>query len=408
MDCWEILGIAPKSDKKTIKIAYAKQLKQTRPDEDPSGFQRLHSAYKEALSWEDYYYEDDHSSWGDATTDTTEVSEPVSDEITLASATTESTLSESEDQLEVTLAKPSDHSEAELIESTLQQLHIDTVEAAPAEVLSKEDLQLLDDIRDQEHALSDSWESFRQQVNTLVTDSKACNKISNWSFLDEMPAMRDLEFRKSAADSLFEVVSELNEESLNKKNLYIKRPVINHLNKLFNWDKHWQEYEYRYSSSMLEAVYPYLEETEKVVKGTNTSRELYYYRRITAFAIDVSILAGSGFVLHELGNYISGAEEGFLWALCWALFYLLILTPLQESSHYQATVGKRVMGLQVINNNGERINFFHAFGRSLATVLCCFMFKIIIWVNIVLSWWKNALLQDLLSRSYVCLKPQRD
>ena len=63
MNCWEVLGIEPKSDKKTIKIAYAKSLKQTRPDEDPEGFQRLHSAYKEALSWEDYYA--DEYQWDD-------------------------------------------------------------------------------------------------------------------------------------------------------------------------------------------------------------------------------------------------------------------------------------------------------------------------------------------------------
>lgn len=47
-NCWSILGIEPTSDKRTIKLAYAKQLKITRPDQDAAGFTRLHDAYQEA------------------------------------------------------------------------------------------------------------------------------------------------------------------------------------------------------------------------------------------------------------------------------------------------------------------------------------------------------------------------
>ena len=47
-NCWGILGIEATSDKRTIKLAYAKQLKTTRPDQDAAGFSRLHDAYQEA------------------------------------------------------------------------------------------------------------------------------------------------------------------------------------------------------------------------------------------------------------------------------------------------------------------------------------------------------------------------
>lgn len=51
MDAFEFLDVAHDADERTIKRAYAKRLRQTRPDDDPAGFQQLHTAYQEALWW---------------------------------------------------------------------------------------------------------------------------------------------------------------------------------------------------------------------------------------------------------------------------------------------------------------------------------------------------------------------
>lgn len=48
-DCREVLGLPARSDERSIKRQYAKQLKVTRPDDDPVAFQRLHEAYEQAL-----------------------------------------------------------------------------------------------------------------------------------------------------------------------------------------------------------------------------------------------------------------------------------------------------------------------------------------------------------------------
>ncbi|MCL2021918.1 MAG: J domain-containing protein [Betaproteobacteria bacterium] len=45
------LHLDRKADERAIKRTYAKMLKQTRPDDDPEGFQRLHEAYQVALEW---------------------------------------------------------------------------------------------------------------------------------------------------------------------------------------------------------------------------------------------------------------------------------------------------------------------------------------------------------------------
>lgn len=377
MNCWEVLGIEPDSDKKTIKIAYAKLLKKHRPEEDPEGFQRLHKAYKNALQWVPEAHYEDETPW------MTEEGKPT--------------------YVEEAVVPPS---ELTLTASQYQQADLDEVASPAAKTLSAEDLALIKEINHQQENLGKDWEFLYDQVNTMIKSQRQVNEVSAWRFLETLPSMRDLEFRKAAADKIFEAVAEVNAASLEQKNLYIQRPVINYLNQQFGWDKKWQQYEYDYSRDMLDAVFPYLAEAERPVKGGKQKRELYYYRRGAAFAIDLAILFAVAIFVDSItenwGNSESNAPVGG-WVLC----YVLLLVPLQESSRYQGTIGKRVMGLQVISSRGDRINFVHALGRSVVTVICCLAFKVVVWINIVLSWWRSEILQDTLTRSYVTLKPGR-
>lgn len=49
MNCWEVLGIEPTSDKKEIKKAYARLLKQYHPEENPEEFKQIQAAYQQCL-----------------------------------------------------------------------------------------------------------------------------------------------------------------------------------------------------------------------------------------------------------------------------------------------------------------------------------------------------------------------
>lgn len=64
------------------------------------------------------------------------------------------------------------------------------------------------------------------------------------------------------------------------------------------------------------------------------------------------------------------------------LFYLLYFVTtalyytLQESSSYQATLGKRAMGIKVVDNEGNRLTFAHALGRWFSVSLSYLTFYV--------------------------------
>jgi hypothetical protein len=51
MDIWRELSIAPTSDARAVRRAYARRLKEVHPEDDPEGFERLRRAYELAMRW---------------------------------------------------------------------------------------------------------------------------------------------------------------------------------------------------------------------------------------------------------------------------------------------------------------------------------------------------------------------
>jgi len=59
-----------------------------------------------------------------------------------------------------------------------------------------------------------------------------------------------------------------------------------------------------------------------------------------------------------------------------AAFVPFLYWPVLESSRWQATIGKRIMGLEVTDLDGNRLNFLRAFLRSLAKIISSIPFGI--------------------------------
>lgn len=84
-----------------------------------------------------------------------------------------------------------------------------------------------------------------------------------------------------------------------------------------------------------------------------------FWRRAVAFGVDMYIAVAVSFLLSDLFN--ESFEPLFV------LIYAAYLTGF-ESSEWQASIGKRIMGLKVIDERGERLTISRALGRNFAKV----------------------------------------
>lgn len=86
----------------------------------------------------------------------------------------------------------------------------------------------------------------------------------------------------------------------------------------------------------------------------------------TVFFFIISTIFGTGMAISPYGDGISPA----FWALL-GIFYLAVILyfPLMESSKWQATLGKRAVGIVVTDLNGNRIGFGRALGRFFAKII---------------------------------------
>jgi uncharacterized RDD family membrane protein YckC len=93
-----------------------------------------------------------------------------------------------------------------------------------------------------------------------------------------------------------------------------------------------------------------------------------FWRRLAAYAIDyVLVYLGSValFAVALLAGLSDSAPQLLIATLAGYFFYCALL----ESSSWQATIGKRVLGLKVTNLRGERIGFARAATRFFTKLL---------------------------------------
>ncbi|MGV6809032.1 MAG: RDD family protein, partial [bacterium] len=248
--------------------------------------------------------------------------------------------------------------------------------------------------------LVQDWEVLFMRATGLLNDAKRVNTIGEWTFLERLPSMMDLQFKAQASDYLFSLIAEANETALAKKVLHVKQPTLDYLNQTFAWEDKWLDYNEKFSDGLLNAVYPFLS-TEQKSDHTPVSADNPYYKRLLAFILDSLFAFGAAYGLALLFAN-DGEKRTFVFFILQSLLvYFLIIIPVMEFTRLQASVGKWFVGLHVINRQGLKIGFFQSLWRGFASLFCILGFKLVVWLNLFFMYRYNLLTQDLMTRSYV-------
>jgi len=422
---WNILAISPSHDKKDIKRAYAKKLKTTRPDEDSYAFQELHRAYKDAL----HLANNPHCFHNNSSDDLAQ--------ILIAEA-------------EATSNEPNGNKDPTQAESALSILKVEEV-ASPdtpnhVEEQSSNHLQAplqnivtIDDnpiaqIEDNGSSDADEFEQKQEAVKqfiaktqSIIQSNQTLNNQDTWQFLLDSPFILEGGFNWQVGLAIFKCIAEHNVHS-SKANLdNIQQFELNTLiffDSVFSWH-HNQEYLYEtFDDELCDTIlisianYQHTDnpisglkggtvvkkEKFKTKKNTGLPKEYYFGNlliRSLALIIDFIVIAFPIYLLmsspliRELFEVTEDAT--FLAILCAIPLYFLMALFL-ESSQWQATPGKRLLGLRVMNKNFEKIGFHH----NVLRIICFFVtvpFGKILWIiNCFLG---GNLIHDRLSRSFV-------
>ena len=116
-------------------------------------------------------------------------------------------------------------------------------------------------------------------------------------------------------------------------------------------------------------------ESEEIIDGDSSSKTYNYagfWIRIGAYLIDIAILiipiAGLQYLFFGSTFSNPSSYDQIVNLGVWWIYYAIL-----ESSSLQGTLGKKALGIKVINENGERINFGKATGRYWAMFISCLM-----------------------------------
>jgi uncharacterized RDD family membrane protein YckC len=133
-----------------------------------------------------------------------------------------------------------------------------------------------------------------------------------------------------------------------------------------------------------------------------TERAAYagFWRRFAAYAIDYLVVLLGGIVLGALviraGIVADGTEGRFTF---WLLLGYCAYYALLESSSWQATLGKRAMGIKVTNRRGERIGLARAAARFVAKLLS--VLTLLVGYLLVAVTRRRQALHDLIAGTFV-------
>ena len=107
-----------------------------------------------------------------------------------------------------------------------------------------------------------------------------------------------------------------------------------------------------------------------------------FWIRVGAYVVDIMVLLIPSLLINVLLK-MSGFSEGVV--LVYQVLLSWVYSSVLHSSSWQATIGKKALGMKVINYSGERISFGRATGRYFAS----FLSILILGIGLMMVGWTN-------------------
>lgn len=140
-----------------------------------------------------------------------------------------------------------------------------------------------------------------------------------------------------------------------------------------------------------------LQEEEDLVLPTSVGARL----RLTALFFDAMAIIVIGVVIGTISLIFDLILPEFILFFIHRILIIslfLFYYPLLESSRLQASIGKFVVSIKVVNIKGERLTFRLAFARFLSNIIACLLFFIGI---IMIAFTDHRGMHDMMTDTYV-------
>ncbi|MCG8392447.1 MAG: RDD family protein [Pseudomonadales bacterium] len=403
MTPWTLLQIDPTDDSRAIKRAYAKQLKQHRPDQDPQGFQRLHQAYKQAMAMAEREQQDP----------------PVSSFVSQSLPETEPPPAPNDD-VDTDFLRDAENNPPPPSHDAFVMEAAETEsppQPPPREIHRVEPLQ-------EEAPAADDPEQVKAELLAqcahTLSQSAALSRPQHWQFLVANPLILETAFNRALGQAVFRLIVDRQRPGW----AVPQRQVLAYLNDLFHWTGQRRELlasvgedNGQWLFDLLDAA-PSQEPRLAAVRGGQAvtptpqpsdpqapaSSWVYagYGWRALCVLMDLLFVmfAISLLVIGPL-KMISGeaAVPSGLWLTLGSLVAYLLMALVLECTPLQATPAKYLLGFRVVNKNGQRLHPLHNLWRITALLLLVgLLWKVIFLINAFMG---GRLLHDRLSQSFV-------
>jgi len=442
---WSVLEISEDSDARAIKRAYAKKLKLTRPDDDPQGFQELHDAYKWAL--ELYRYRQDELQEQEELLEE-QPPVPQADPLTVGgqeNAELDSISSGTESIDSAAGVKELDGDDgSDRTDRLLEKAHSSDFQTESDQKSDKgsNGTPITDEAgeapaKEPDPELERKIEDYQQlldRVDELLGNNRLYPQEKNWTFLEDTPYLLDEEFNWNLGLQVFLRVLQHNSDAVNAEgnkhskgySSEVTDNVIQYCDLLFGWRSNaqylYEQAEDLEASLVLDKLadgsaiqYPsqplrggaqlVLDNGAQYQSNDKDEGEFYYFgglfQRGIAVVIDVLILFMVFWMLLSVVQTFSTSEnsdELDVTALGFAIVGYFFMALMMESSSWQATPGKRLMGFKVTRKDLSRMGYGLGLWRMLMFMITLPFSKVTWIINAFLG---GNLIHDRLSRTHV-------